>query len=179
MEKQKMVDEAIAANTASIHEIDKEIKVLSKENGKETMIGSSDRRTIQRRARKCRYYDCKYKYGCRYIHPRDICMNYLDSGKCGLKDCADRHPKVCKIWAKGRAGCKRDDVCDFLHVTLVQQDDKSNMGERLADQEYTCIGCKSSWKDSRFVVNHTISNQSVNSDTMFKCYDEERKKTSN
>ena len=89
-------------------------------------------------------------------------MNYLDSGKCGLQDCAYRHPKVCKFWSKSRAGCKRDAACDFLHVSLAHQDANSNIGERLADQEYTCVGCKSSWNDSRFVVNHKISNQSVN-----------------
>ena len=159
VEKQRAVDEAIAANSAAISEIDKEIKVLSKETT------SSEGRYIEGRVRKCRYYDrghCKYKRGCKYFHPRDICSDYLQKGQCEIKNCMDRHPKVCKFWSKSKGGCKRDTSCDFIHVTLAQNDENREYAGEIVKQEFKCIGCQSSWDDSRCIVRYNINNQIVN-----------------
>ena len=137
VEKQRAVDEAIAANLAAISEIDKEIKVLSKETT------SSEGRYIEGRVRKCRYYDrghCKYKRGCKYFHPRDICSDYLQKGQCEIKNCMDRHPKVCKFWSKSKGGCKRDTSCDFIHVTLAQNEENREYAGEIVKQEFKCIG---------------------------------------
>ena len=49
---------------------------------------------------KCKFYNagfCKYKLkNCRFVHPESICKEYLKSLKCEIKDCLDRHPKICK-----------------------------------------------------------------------------------
>ena len=48
---------------------------------------------------KCKFYNagfCKYKLkNCRFVHPE-----YLKSMKCEIKDCLDRHPKICKLTKK-------------------------------------------------------------------------------
>ena len=75
-----------------------------------------------------------------------------------MKDCMDRHPKICKYWSKSRAGCRREGYCDFLHVTLAYDDEKA---AKVENQEFKCIGCKASWTDNRCVVNHIIDDHEV------------------
>ena len=62
------------------------------------------------------------------------------------KCCQNRHPKDCK-WFGTSAGCRRDNDCEFLHVTPVSDDDKC----------YKCEGCKSVFDVKEHVVKHVIS----------------------
>ena len=165
MEKQRAVDEALAANSAAINEIEEEMKMLIKKPHKRGSPDGNEDYNIERKIHKCRYYDrghCKYKRGCKYFHPRDICKYYLDNGKCMEKSCVDRHPKVCKFWSKSKAGCKRGQACDFIHVTLAQHDDVKENSEIFSEHVFQCVGCKSSWDERKFVVQHNISNQIIN-----------------
>ena len=117
IQKQKRVDEAIGANSAAIMKIDEEIKVLSTST-KQPASEANNNEYKERRGRKCRYYNrghCKQKSFCEFTHPRDICQSYLEGKKCEMKQCKNRHPKVCKYWSKSKAGCRREGFCDFLH----------------------------------------------------------------
>ena len=42
---------------------------------------------------------CKYKGRCKFVHPRELCEEYLSNMKCEVNDCPHRHPKICK-WVK-------------------------------------------------------------------------------
>ena len=116
----------------------------------------------ENKTKKCKYFNrgyCKYKLKkCRFSHPKDVCKEYLEDFKCGVKDCPDRHPAVCK-WLKSKYGCKRAEECDYLHVTLasdeVERWEHRNMPNMI---EYECISCKSSFSDERCVKMHVIKN---------------------
>ena len=91
--------------------------------------------------------------------------------KCETKQCADRHPKVCK-WLESASGCKRGEDCDFLHVTLVR-DEGIDSERKIADHH--CISCKSIFPDSSYVKRHVIGHK----ETFFclNCDDWVKKKT--
>ena len=88
-----------------------------------------------------------------------MCKEYIKNLKCLNKDCPDRHPRVCKWWKNSRSGCKRGDECEYLHVTLAN-DDKSMKAHKidLITGEYNCVGCKSIFTDEKYVVKHIIQN---------------------
>ena len=70
-----------------------------------------------KRTKKCRYFVrgyCKYCDKCRFIHPKNICTEYLNTNKCEKKECADRHPNKSK-WEETAGGCRRK---HNLHVTI-------------------------------------------------------------
>ena len=80
LDKQKILDKAIADNSAAITKIDKEIlnssKVKQKEIKKDTAKDKTSDEAIVTKRKKCRYFDrgyCKYKDKCRYTHPTNIC----------------------------------------------------------------------------------------------------------
>ena len=79
---------------------------------------------------------------CKLFHLRDIQKKHLESGKCDIKDCSDRHPKVCKYWNKSNNGCKRSTECDFLHANLAKTDDKVEIEDKQDVMKFECIGCK-------------------------------------
>ena len=165
VDKQKAVDEAIAKNSAAIIKIDEEIQVLMEDTERKRRTESTEGRNLDGKVLKCRYYDrghCKYKCGCKYIHSKTICKDYLDNKKCDSKSCIDRHPKVCKFWIKNKGGCKRNTSCDFLHVTLARNEDKPKNSDAIEEIEYTCVGCNSSWTDDKFVIKYNIKNHIVN-----------------
>ena len=86
-----------------------------------------------------RLLPCNYKVkGCRFLHPQEICKEYMESLKCEKAECRDRHPKMCK-YLKYRGGCKRGIECDFLHVTPVSDD---GINTNHLKDEYNCSGCK-------------------------------------
>ena len=66
---------------------------------------------------------------------------------------------MCKFWSKSKMGCKRNEVCDFLHVTLTVDD--VNVKGKVEDIAYKCAGCKHSWTNRTCVVQHVISNHSI------------------
>ena len=45
--------------------------------------------------------------------------------------------------------------CDFLHVTLVQNDEIVN---QLAETKFKCAGCGDHWTNMRCVLEHIIKN---------------------
>ena len=102
---------------------------------------------LQEVRKKCRYFNrrfCKYKSRCRFVHPDKICQFYVETGSCNSQECCDRHPKECK-WIKSNRGCRRED-CVYLHKSI---------------KEFKCEGCKCSWKEEKFVVEHTINNMQI------------------
>ena len=99
---------------------------------------------------------CKYKSDCKFSHPIETCKIYLEEGKCDIKQCKNRHPKICKWW-QGKQGCKRDD-CDYLHVTLACDDGQLKM----AQKDFPCAGCKSCFQDISCVVQHEVNDVSFN-----------------
>ena len=68
---------------------------------------------------KCRYDDkgyCKYQKKCKFQHSGKMCDQLLKDGKCDSgQRCQDRHPKDSKFWQRDTGGCKRDQVCKYLH----------------------------------------------------------------
>ena len=161
MDKQKMVDEAITANTAAILKIDKEIKVLSKEREKEIIIEVKEDtiESIQigqdekhKRRKVCRYYNtayCKYRGECRFFHSDTICKLHIDSGVCRKKECFERHPKTYK-WLKCKGGCRQSN-CLYSHVLSSVSKSKS----------YTCSGCLDTWTKRECVKDYIIYDKAV------------------
>ena len=113
---------------------------------------TSDKAIIIKR-KKCRYFNrgyCKYKDKCRYMHPKNICTEYLQSMKCETRDCLGRHPKTCKWWSK-QDGCTRGSECGYLHVMC---EDKTEA----KSEKFKCISCKHIWEDRSCVMEHFIGN---------------------
>jgi antitoxin component YwqK of YwqJK toxin-antitoxin module len=147
MNIQRIVDDAIKANAAAIKKIEEEImdlnnlmkqKHVQKDIGEDGKVDAKDNNEQSKSCtvRKCRYYDrghCKYKLRCRYFHQRGICQAYFENGKCDRNNCVERHPKTCKYWLKSKEGCKRKTACNFMHVTLAQDDGKI-ANEEMDDQ---------------------------------------------
>ena len=156
LEKQKVLEELLAANAKSIKQIEDEMREMrgklvepqvSKETDKDTDKGVE--------IKKCRYFNrghCKFKLECRFSHPKEICAKILEVRKCEQHLCKMRHPKPCK-WDQGRGGCRRQD-CDYLHVTLACDDDHQSR----AHKNYPCAGCKNCYDDITCVVEHTVKN---------------------
>ena len=91
IEKQEVLDKAIAANSDAIGKIDKEIKNAENSNQSKVpkdMLDNKDDDNVaneHQKRKKCRYYNrgyCKYTNKCRFIHPREICSMYRESQKC-------------------------------------------------------------------------------------------------
>ena len=73
-------------------------------------------------SRKCRYYNrgfCKFEQKCKFDHPKLVCEEYLQDGLCLQKKCPKRHPRHCysRYWANTPEGCRRNENCQYLHVT--------------------------------------------------------------
>ena len=163
IEKQKRVDEAIAANTEAIVNIYQEIKILSTNQIKAYTV-NIENSNKGRKDRKCRYYNrghCKQKEGCQFFHPGDICSIYLEGGKCVAKECVYRHPKTCKYWLKSKAGCTREGFCDFLHASIPQNDEAVHSVNQEETKDFKCVGCETTWPEKRCIVTHFIQNQKV------------------
>ena len=165
---QKVIEEALAANSDAIKRIDKEIvEITGKESvpNVDTLKNSTkdeikEDNIAKKAKRKCRYFNggyCKYKQKCRYIHPKDICKEYIQNQKCEDKECLDRHPRECK-WERSIGGCNRNEVCDYLHVRNVSVAVNEASSEVW---EYKCAGCDSNWNDKKYVVEHVIRNMRI------------------
>ena len=91
-------------------------------------------------------------------HPSQICSTYLEEGKCEVKTCASRHPKMCK-WMRAATGC-RSENCDYLqvHVTLASDDGQQN----IAHKSFSCACCKSCFDDIACVVQHDVNSGGFN-----------------
>jgi hypothetical protein len=64
---------------------------------------------------------CKYKRKFRYIHPEQVCKEYLKKYKCDIKLFSFRHPNICK-WLTSKSGSKQESECDYLHITLADEE---------------------------------------------------------
>ena len=125
MDAQRTIDKVIDANKDAIKRIDEEVKqiVVNKLDAKTNTASDKAKedggkiRVEDKNRKKCRYYDrgfCKYNKKCRFLHPEGICQDYLETLKCGGKECFQRHPKLCR-WDQGKGGCKRGEDCLYLH----------------------------------------------------------------
>ena len=168
IETQKVIDEIIVSNADAIKNLGKEITKLQKEkerNDNCKAVEASTKKLIDNgMRRKCRYYNrghCKYRERCKFYHPRDICKKHLESGKCDIKECSDRHPKVCKYWNTSNNGCKRKTECDFLHEDLAKTDVKDDIEDKQDAMKFECVGCKDYWTQKNCVVEHEIKNHVV------------------
>ena len=117
LDKQKVMDQVINANTDAIKRIDREIKSIidSKaeagvtKNASDNVTENDVDKVKNKRTTKCRYFNsgyCKYCDKCRFIHPENICTEYLNTNKWEKKGCADRHPTKFK-WEETDGGCRR------------------------------------------------------------------------
>ena len=168
LEAQAVIDEILVANSDAIKRIDKEIKsfVADKVSAHEPNNAEQtnpSRESERKSTKKCKFYNagfCKYKLKkCRFLHPESICKEYLKNMKCELKDCVDRHPKICK-WLKTKLGCQRGEEFDYLHVTLANDDREISEHKHCSEsRKYNCIGCKSCFTDKDCVIKHTIQNR--------------------
>ena len=170
LESQRVIDEILVANTDAIKRIDKELleveegikkQKLDKAGSIESPIENIVKQGMKR---KCRYNNrghCRYRDRCKYYHSESICKIYLENKKCDDKSCMDRHPKVCKYWLKNRSGCLRKTSCDYLHVTLVQNEKEVEALYEGEPAEFKCVGCGNCWNDERCVVEHKIKNHMV------------------
>ena len=58
---------------------------------------------------------CKFGKHCEKQHEDKICEN---SGKCTIKSCKERHPKVCRYFLK-HDGCRYKEECAYLHKSKI------------------------------------------------------------
>ena len=138
----------------AIKRIDIEIEKLERKVDSKKEEGND--RGIRER-KKCKFFNrgyCRYKSECKFAHPGEICKIYLEEKKCNDKTCADRHPKVCKWWLEGK--CRRND-CEYLHVTLVRDDDKPYEAHKF----FPCYGCKNCYDDKTCVVQYIVQNRTI------------------
>ena len=109
LEKQKLIDKAIAANTDAICKIDEELLDKGKrtkfdkdkvaQRKEENEVKEISDKVKNKKIKKCRYYNrgyCKYKSKCRYNHPKGVCKDYLENQNCEKHDCCIRHLRHCK-----------------------------------------------------------------------------------
>lgn len=160
---QKVIEEVLAANSAAIKRIDREIVEITSKKSVPPVDASTDSKdevkevdNVKKAKRKCRYFNggyCKYKQKCRYTHPKDICEEFIKNQRCDNKECSYRHPRECK-WDRRNGGCKRNEECAYLHVRNVEVNRERNM-------DYKCAGCNSSWNDKRYVVGHVIRSMNI------------------
>ena len=100
LEKQKLIDKAIAANTDAICKIDEELLDMGKrtkfdkdkvaQRKEENEVKEISDKVKNKKIKKCRYYNrgyCKYKSKCRYNHPKDVCKEYFENKNCQKHDC--------------------------------------------------------------------------------------------
>ena len=154
IKKQEAIEKVIMENAEAMKRLDKELlkerKVEEiKEVEKDPKKTVSDDEKGQKRKKVCRYFNrgyCKYKLDCRFVHSQKICEEHLKHGKCGDNCCNDRHPKECK-WFGTSVGCRRDTICEYLHVTPARDDDNC----------YKCEGCKSMFEEKEHVIKHVIN----------------------
>ena len=50
-----------------------------------------------------------------FFHSGDVCQEFMESGICRIWDCNKRHPKDCRYWKRKKEGCRRNDLCQYLH----------------------------------------------------------------
>ena len=161
------MDQVINANADAIKRIDKEIKRIidSKavagvtKNASDIVTENDVDKVKNKRTTKFRYFNtgyCKYCDKCRFIHPKNICTEYLNTNKCEKKECADRHPKKCK-WEETAGGCRRKSECNYLHATIAK--DVHTMDATI--KEYKCVGCSYLWNNADSVVKHIIKGNEV------------------
>ena len=68
---------------------------------------------------------------------------------------------MCRYWSKNKSGCARKSDCDFLHVTLVHDDGKGRVNNKVEEEKFQCASCKDCWTDKRCVVAHTQNNHAM------------------
>ena len=156
MNRQETLDEIIKANSEAIKRID--VEIINMKNDKATADKSDNcDKEAENKDKKCKYYNrgyCKYKAECKFSHPNKICIVYLEGGRCDMKACKERHPKICK-WSQVSSGCRRQN-CDYLHITLASDDGR----QKEAHKTFPCVGCKNCYDDATCVVQHSIQNTS-------------------
>lgn len=160
VQKQNLLDKAIAANNDAIKKVEMEIVNFSKDkefsreaSTTNEFVNEQMGKDYKRKTRRCRYYNrgfCKFKTKCRFFHPLGICKEYLTSQKCETLNCLDRHPKPCK-WLESKEGCRRGTECEYSHATFVG-------GNSQESETYQCISCKDVWEDKSCVVEYGIQN---------------------
>ena len=162
IETQRIIDEILVANSDAIKKINSEMVYIQNNHTVEKEKELTTQNGVKKgRIKRCRYFNkghCKYREKCKFYHPKTICKNYLESGKCESTDCSDRHPKLCRFWSKNKAGCRRGSDCDFLHVTLAQHDGKVTVESKVEETEFKCASCKDAWTDKNCVVEHKLNN---------------------
>ena len=159
IETQKVINEIIVANGDAIKRIDKELKKSLRTNAvaKDTSAKDSvdvEEVVSEKKRKRCRYFNrgfCKYLNKCRFVHPLDICGDYLRDDKCERRECCDRHPKRCK-WDNSDKGCRRGNECLYLHTTINETEE--DKGSEL--KEYQCQGCKYIWNDGNCMEEQVI-----------------------
>ena len=78
----------------------------------------------------------------------------LKNENCDKYDCFDRHPRQCK-WHGSEVGCNRKVECEYLHVTMVDDD------EEVISHKYECVSCKDTWQNRACIVEHIIQNTKI------------------
>ena len=81
-----------------------------------------DKDTEEKLQKRCNYDDrgyCRNGNGCKYQHFAQICENFLKDGKCeARRGCKSRHPTICKYWKHSVEGCRRGEMCKYLHKDI-------------------------------------------------------------
>ena len=119
-----------------------------------------------------------------FFHSSSTCEIFLEIGKCQSKGCSKRHPKDCRFWTREEEGCRRKDLCQYLHnitkrfKTQIPQNNLENLPATEAnhgDIIYNCVQCEyttnlSENLETHITVNHQeyVLNDSEESDS-FAC----------
>ena len=117
IENSEMIDISVEARENLLKNISTmEIKVLR------VSKTVKDKDTEGKPQKKCRYDDkgyCRNEDGCKYKHFGQICETFLKDAKCEARHrCQFRHPRICKYWKHSDEGCRRGEMCKYLHQTI-------------------------------------------------------------
>ena len=103
--------------------------------------------------RKCRHHDrgfCKFKENCQNLHTESICEEFLKKEKCEIQGCLLRHPKNCFYWGKKEEGCRRKNVCQYLH----RDSKKYCLVKPKVNDMFPCNKCKNKFTCSDSLDQH-------------------------
>ena len=104
--KIKLIDNNLIVLTNHIDELE----VVKNEDAKEKQIGDP-----KLEIKQCRFDNkgyCRLSESCSFFHAKTTCEIYSKTGTCWLKNCSQRHPKMCRYGER----CYRGKLCRYLHL---------------------------------------------------------------
>ena len=111
-----------------------------------------DTNVENRKTKKCKYFNigfCKHKSKCRFMHPEQICEEYLEKYKCERKEFSLRH-------LKNTGAANMEYKCSGCKSSWTE---KCHAKEHVIQnmQTFFCLNCEDYMKDKPQIVNEGLT----------------------